>query len=334
MKEVEAETDADRALRENLHVPPLSPEALARIRRATEAEWRANLPRPAGKRWLPFAAAASLAVLAAATWNFFAGGSTAPAGEMLATLARAPAPGVVELRPLWREAAMSVGSMVHSGQDLAARGGALLALRGGGNLRLAPGSELEVLSADAVRLARGELYVDIPPGEQGGSSFTAVTAAGEFRHVGTQFALAVIDGATRLRVREGSVAWDAMEGGSTVSAGTEMIIDRDRRVTRRTIAATGEAWSWTESMAPEVDIENRPLSEFLDWVARETGRRLVIADENTRGQIGAIRTHGNVRGLEPLKALEAVMAATSLQLDLPAGTIRVSFTSESPPPPP
>jgi ferric-dicitrate binding protein FerR (iron transport regulator) len=326
-----ADSESERVLRDNLRVPALSPEAMARIRVATEAEWRANLRHSAPRRWIPVAAAASLALLAmAVVWNVFSEGSAALAGEPLATLARAQAPGVVELRSLWREAPVEVGANLRNGQDLVARGSALLALRGGGNLRLAPDSELEVISANSVRLQRGELYVDIPPGAHADASFVAVTGAGEFRHVGTQFALAVIDGATRLRVREGRVAWDGARGGSTVDAGTEVLI-HGQQVTRRALDPSGDDWTWTAAMAPEVDIEGRPLAEFLDWVARETGRRLLVADDATRQQIAGISMHGSVRGLAPMDALNAVMASTSLRFDLPAGAIRVSLSSESAP---
>ena len=41
--------------------------------------------------------------------------------------------------------------------------------------------------------------------------------------MGTQFALAIIQDETRLRVREGSVHWSAADGESTVSAGTEVV---------------------------------------------------------------------------------------------------------------
>ena len=37
-----SQIDDEEVLRSNLRVPALSPEALARIRRATEAEWRAQ----------------------------------------------------------------------------------------------------------------------------------------------------------------------------------------------------------------------------------------------------------------------------------------------------
>ena len=74
------------------------------------------------------------------------------------------------------------------------RGDSLVTLAGGGNLRVARASAIEVMAANAVRLERGELYVDIPPGSRGSDRFVVVTPAGEFRHLGTQFAVAIVDG--------------------------------------------------------------------------------------------------------------------------------------------
>ena len=323
--------DEEEVLRSNLRVPALSAEAMARIRRATEAEWRAQTGGSPRRLWLPRAAAAAGAMLAlAAAWQV---GVRAPGladGAPVAQLARADGAGIVELRALWRDAAVAVGSELRTGNDFEARGGSLLKLHGGGNLRVAPDSKFEVLSANSVRLDRGEIYVDIPPGAHADASFVAVTGAGEFRHVGTQFALAVINGTTRLRVREGQVQWHAPGGDSTLPAGTEVLIDRHMNVTRGEVESAGQQWSWTETMAPVIDIDNRPLGEFLDWFARETGRRLVVADVATQRQIDSIRMHGSVRGLNPMQALKAVMASTSLRFDLPAGAIRVSFAGESP----
>jgi ferric-dicitrate binding protein FerR (iron transport regulator) len=326
-----SQVDDEQILRSNLQVPALSPEALARIRRATEAEWRAQAGGSPRRLWIPRAAVAAGAVLALfGAWQFWM--SQAAGSEPLATLARSEGAGVVKVHWLWADAAIKDGSDLSAGIDYDVRGASLLALEGGGNVRVAANSKLDVLSANAVRLERGEIYVDIPPGAHADTSFVALTSAGEFRHVGTQFAISVVDGATRLRVREGKVQWRAADGESTVPAGTEVLIDRDRHVTRTVVESAGPHWSWTETMAPEVDIENRPLEEFLEWVARETGRKLVIADERTRLQVGTIRTHGSVRGLPPMQALDAVMASTSLRFDLPAGVIRVSFAGESPTP--
>ncbi|HEU4779720.1 MAG TPA: FecR domain-containing protein [Steroidobacteraceae bacterium] len=322
------EDAADRALREGLRAPSLSAEALQRIRAATEQEWRAVTQSPVEvrgprRRWLAFAAAASVAILAGVVgWNIFM--TDLVGGAVVGQLARFDAPGVVEARFVRGDTVLEQGASLHAGQSLDVRGDSLTTLAGGGNLRVARASAFKVVAANAVKLERGELYVDIPPGSRGSDRFMVVTPAGEFRHVGTQFAVAILNGATRLRVREGSVSWHATDGDSTVNAGTEVLIDRNRTVTRRPIATVGREWAWAESMAPEIDIENRPLREFLDWFARETGRKLELADSRVREQADGIRMHGNVRGLSAVEALTAVMASTTLRFELRDGVIRVS----------
>jgi hypothetical protein len=329
------EDAAERALREGLRAPALSPEALQRIRAAAQQEWREAHPaeqvRP--RRWMPVAAAAAISTLALAIgWNAFMT-NVAGEGAALGTVARFDAPGIVEKHLLRSDVALAADSPLRAGQTFEVRGNSLVTLAGGGNLRLARASALEVVGANAVKLERGELYVDIPPGKRDGDRFMVQTPAGEFRHVGTQFAVAIVDGSTRLRVREGSVVWRAPEGDSTVDAGTEVIIDRARAVTRKPIATAGRDWAWAESLAPDLEIEDRPLNDFLEWFSRETGRKLVIADEVARHQAASIRMHGNVRGLSALEALTAVMASTTLRFELPEGLIRVSSARESTTPP-
>ncbi len=324
---------ADRALRDGLRAPALSAEAMQRIRAAAQQEWRAAHPaepvRAPTRRWLALAAAASVALLAGVVgWNAFMA-NTADSGAVVGQLARFEPPGVVESRYLRRDEALSEGSSLHAGQTLDVRGDSLITLTGGGNLRVARASSIEVVAANAVKLDRGELYVDIPPGSRGSDRFMVVTPAGEFRHVGTQFAVAIVNGMTRLRVREGSVLWHATEGDSTVNAGTEVVIDRNRTVTRRPIATIGREWAWAESMAPDFEIENRPLQEFLVWFSRETGRKLELADDAARKQTATILMHGNVHGLTAMEALTAVMSATTLRFELPEGVIRVSSARES-----
>jgi ferric-dicitrate binding protein FerR (iron transport regulator) len=324
---------AELALREGLRAPALSAEAMQRIRAAAQQEWRAAHPaepvRAPARRWLSLAAAASVAMIAGVVgWNAFMG-NAADSGAEVGQLARFDSPGIVESHYLRPDVVLKQGAALHSGHTLDVRGDSLIALTGGGNLRVARASAFEVTAANAVKLERGELYVDIPPGSRGNDRFMVVTPAGEFRHMGTQFAVAIVNGMTRLRVREGSVLWHAAEGDSTVSAGTEVVIDRNRKVARRPIATTGREWAWTESMAPDIEIENRPLQEFLVWFSRETGRKLELADDAARKQVAAILMHGNVHGLTAMEALTAVMSATTLRFELPEGVIRVSSARES-----
>jgi hypothetical protein len=317
--------DTERTLRTGLEAHRLSPEALARIHTAAHAEWRAAIVRPWWRR-TSVAAAASvlLAMLAVGVYLL-----PAPAGPSAGTLVRAGDPGMHQDRGWRTDLALKAGDSVRAGHSYESSGGSLLALSRGGNLRIAPGSRIEILGAESVRLDRGELYVDIPP-EAAASDLVVVTDSGEFRHVGTQFSLAVIDGGTRLRVREGTVQWRDDAHSSLLESGVELHIDRHGRITRRDIGTAGRSWAWMEALRPDVDIEGRPLSEFLEWVSRETGRRLVLADDEVRRLCEGTRMHGSVRGMSALEALAAVMAATPLRFDLAEGVIRVSLASVAP----
>jgi hypothetical protein len=86
----------------------------------------------------------------------------------------------------------------------------------------------------------------------------------------------------------------------------------------------GRQWSWVEALAPEFEIEDRPLGDFLQWAARETGRELQITDDRARSVVERTRLRGSVRGLTPLEALERVLRSTSLRFDLHEDAIRVS----------
>lgn len=309
----------------------LSAEALSRIRVATHAEWRASVTRPRPRLWLSYVAAVGLVVLALMEVFYVSGAPLDAGGEVAARLVQFQPPAVVVVHAMRRASTLAPGTLLRSGRDYRTGGPALFDLEGGGYLRVAAGSELEVLASDVVRLERGELYVDIPPGVHTRTAFIARTVAGEFRHLGTQYSLAVNGGETRLRVREGSVRWSAGEGDTTVEAGTEMVFPNGGESRTRPIATSGQDWDWIAAATPDFEIDQRPLMQFLEWVARESGRKLIIADDQARKKVATILMHGSVRGLTPMQALSAVMAATELRYDLPDGELRISFAGERPP---
>src|SRR5882672_2662017 len=231
---VTSEDASELALRDGLRSPALSVDALLRVRRATETEWRARVSKTGSRHWIRYASAASLAMLSAAiAWIAFSLTSGTEAGALLGRVTRSDSPGIVAAQRLRSDLSLARGSEIRAGQTLDVRGDSLVTLAGGGNLRMARASAIKIVAANTVKLERGMLYVDIPPGSRGDETFVVVTRAGRFRHVGTQFAVAIVDGATRLRVREGSVQWQAIEGISTVNAGTGMVIESGHAVSRR-----------------------------------------------------------------------------------------------------
>ena len=86
----------------------------------------------------------------------------------------------------------------------------------------------------------------------------------------------------------------------------------------------GETWDWIATTTPAIDIEGRPLVDFLAWAGRELGREVVFESPELRREAAAIVVHGSVAGLTPQQALDAVLATTSVRGSLDQGRIVVA----------
>jgi len=84
-------------------------------------------------------------------------------------------------------------------------------------------------------------------------------------------------------------------------------------VQRSKIAATDASWQWATATAPPFAIADQPLSAFLDWVARETGRKVVYRNTEARTLANSVRLRGSIEGLDANTALAAVLPTTTLQ---------------------
>jgi ferric-dicitrate binding protein FerR (iron transport regulator) len=304
----EEQDPAERTLETGLRRTPLSDEAYARIRSVVAAEWRDHV-RPRRRpslRWGALAASVAAALVVAAI--------------LLHPFTNKPVLGVV-IRAASGD--LAPGALVRAGEAMATHGPVLVELRGGGSLRIGSGTRLEALDANRVMLQAGELYVDLPPAVPRTDTFEVRTPLGRVEHLGTQFDVAVSQD-VRIRVREGRILLRRGSETETAAAGTELLVSSTGPTSRRAIATHGPEWSWMESLQPPYSIENRSLTDFLQWAARETGRRVRFADDHARELAERIRLHGSISGMLPRQALETVFATTSLQYDLEDDLIKVS----------
>jgi hypothetical protein len=148
-----------------------------------------------------------------------------------------------------------------------------------------------------------------------------VTRAGTIEHVGTEFEVLSSKQAVRLRVREGRVRLHNRAEEVVAEAGTELVATETGVVSRRPISTYGRDWLWVAALAPDYEIEGRPLLGFLEWASRELGRPLKFSDEHAREVAERTILHGSVRGREPLDALASVLATTSLSYEIRGETI-------------
>lgn len=296
--------------------------ATERARTAAEAAWRRGLRQPAHplrarRLWIPLALAASTVLMAVLVLN-----RPAPrAAQVVASVVAADAD------PLMRSDSAGVlraGTRVLEGAIVSTgRGRAAFLLGDSLSLRVDRDTQIEFVTPDRVRLARGSVYVD-SGGLNAASKLRIETPAGEVRHLGTQFLVSVDGAATRIRVREGRVEL-ARPGASPqdVAAGDGLEVEGARVRLFHGLASHGAEWEWATATAPAFDIENRPLSEFLAWVAREHGWQLAYQDEEIRVRARDIRLHGTIAGLEVRAMLERIALITGVSLRVEAGVLQV-----------
>lgn len=312
----------ERTLEAGLRRPPLDAEAYARIHAAVAAEWRATIrPRP---RWAPRRWGMAAAGVAAAVLVVVVGLRPFAASTVLGVAVRVESGGLVARNTLLPDRHVDVGAVLRSGDKLIARGAVLVDLKGGGTLRIASGTQIEAIAADGVALQKGEVYVDLPPALPRASTFVVRTPLGLVEHMGTQFDVATVDQDVRIRVREGHVRLRRGSETETAASGTELIVSKVGSTSRRSISTHGPQWSWIEALEPDYGIENRKLLEFLQWTARETGRRLTFGDDRARDVAERTQLHGSIHGLSPTTALEMVLTTTSLRYEFEEDAIRVS----------
>jgi len=109
----------------------------------------------------------------------------------------------------------------------------------------------------------------------------------------------------------------------TVAAGDALEVRGDEERWQHGLPSFGTAWEWSAALAPALAIEDRPLAEFLAWMAREHGWQLHFSDEALQRQAQEIHLHGSLDGLDAPAMLERVALVTGVPLALGDGVLSV-----------
>jgi ferric-dicitrate binding protein FerR (iron transport regulator) len=299
-----------------------SHQATLRAREAAERSWQRMLKeRPRSRVRVPLALAATLALVLTG-WYAWTQREAAQPPVIVARVAAVDGGARIQRGRAWRSA--TPNSELAAGTILQTDGGrTAAAIANALSLRLDHDTRLRFDAADHVTLLRGALYVD--SGGLGlGPPLTIGTPAGEVRHIGTQFQVEVSGDSTRIRVREGRVALrrdDAI--ARTVAAGDALEVRGDEEHWQHGLPTFGPAWEWSAVLAPALTIEDRPLAEFLAWMAREHGWQLHFGDELQQRHAQEIHLHGSLEGLDAEAMLERVALVTGVPLAVDAGVLWV-----------
>lgn len=284
--------------------------AYERALTAATAAWETKVRRRTQKRWaVGVAASVLLAVIAVLVSN-------APQESARIAARTDRIIGTVEVKthggrwtPLSTDA---IALQARTEIRTQAGSGAGVVLAGGASLRLADATHIALNSDSRMHLLNGKVYLDTgaaPAAQQ----LEVTTAAGSAIDIGTQFEVLYRNDAYRLRVREGRVRLDRGPDVFESQAGEQLTIDSRGLVARTQLPADDADWEWTQALASPPDIDGRPLSVLLTWVARETGKTIRFEKPELERKVQTTILHGNIRLLTPLDALGVMLATTDLE---------------------
>ena len=287
-----------------------SADMMREVQAAVHAEWQSMVQQRRSRRRFVAIGIAASALLAVGV-AMFGVRYFAPQPIEVAQITRID--GHLLVRPEAEGAReVTVAQSVSTGETIQTDDRSRAALKFGDavSLRLDQGTIVKVASADELVLTAGALYVDSQA--QNPQALTIRTDAGSVRHVGTQYEVRTHADDMVVSVREGRVMIANAAGTSSGVAGERIRVTPRGQIVRSTVAAHDPHWQWAARTAPQFDINDHTLAVFLDWVARETGRKIEYASSEAQSAASQVKLRGSITGLDPDTALSAVLSTTQL----------------------
>lgn len=194
--------------------------------------------------------------------------------------------------------------------------GMSITLSGDVSLRISAASSIRLDQPDEITLFSGQVYADSGERIYRDRHLTVQTASGSATDIGTQFSVAYDGDSMSVAVREGKV--DVTHGQSVFSAeaGNKLTVQTGNDLIVHEVAPYDAEWDWAVSLAPDFDIQNRSLLDFLKWAARETGKTLTFASDDVRMAAMGTQIVGSISDFTPREAIDAVLATTQFDYDV------------------
>jgi ferric-dicitrate binding protein FerR (iron transport regulator) len=192
------------------------------------------------------------------------------------------------------------------------------------SVRIADRTHVVLNSQTQVSLRQGTVYVDTGGGDVAQRAVMIVSGPTSVTDVGTQFEVRYGGSDYRVRVREGAVLLQRGALRLRGTAGEQISIDDRDEVRSTRFAPNDPEWNWIHSLASAPDIDQQPLTVLLAWVSRESGVRVRYASPAIERKATTTILHGSIQRLQPLEALEVMLATTDLRHEvLSDGTILI-----------
>lgn len=300
--------EMEKSLRSLKDLPRVSEERREAAFERVRAEWQAGLatrtsaPKIAPRRRWQLAAAASVLI---ASFS----------GLSLWLSQDSPRTAIATITAVNGEGALRIDDVVHTDQLIESGSSTLaITLSSGLVVRVAPDSALTFDDAARLELEQGRIFVDSNHAQRE-APLLVQTALGEVRHIGTRYLVDYDRQKLQIAVREGMIALQRSDRSPlnvTAKSGEQLTVSSGTptEIERTAVSVADARWHWIERVPSPLDIDGQSLSVFLQWYEQETGRRV-----NLRGIAPETTLTGDIAGLSPDDALDAIALAVELEVD-------------------
>ncbi len=219
------------------------------------------------------------------------------------------------------------GNLVHTDDILRTAEGWLAISPPGSDIeiRLDRMTEVRAARENSIELISGSVYVDVHSAAIH-QPFTIYAQGISIDHIGTQFMVSMNEQNVSVAVREGEVVIESKEqrirGRATTDEAALVELDSDHHLVTSKIKKHGDRWEWASTFAPEIDTDGMSIGEFLNWIARETGTRILYTSAEARAGANE-RIVGTIPTGDVLQALDTAMSLTRFNAVIEDGVIIV-----------
>jgi len=192
----------------------------------------------------------------------------------------------------------------------------MVSLFNGNEFRVDENTHFMVESNNHLKLISGQIYVD-SDSTGGHHKLTIETPLGKVNHIGTQYSVSFIEEQLQVGVRDGLVLVSSDSiSQAELSKGRNLVLNVEGQAIYSDIESYDPLWQWTQKITGGFAIQGQSLSDYLQWVSRETGYPIKWQSDNVRNKASSIKLSGSIIGILPLDSLDVIIPTTRLKYSL------------------
>ena len=200
-------------------------------------------------------------------------------------------------------------------------------LTNGNSFRLDEKSTLKINTSDSFTLFNGQIYIDSDT-QTGNHKLTVDTPLAIINHIGTRYSISYNDNSLNVSVRDGLVLVDRINAEKhEIEKGNQYTQLSNGEIKLSTIDTFDEKWLWTQKITQTFDIQDKSMSEYLEWVSNETGFPIHYESFNIKSKAKEVILSGSINGILPMDSIDVIVPTTRFSYEIINDEIYISYAN-------